>query len=186
MIHSWKNLIFVVALCAFMLTNCTHLTGIGQKPEGISSEDQAYLNNILNSLKSMTGEFERTAGPLVQTDSGFTRVDIDRFSGDLSFFIRLGDIIDKHLSVAHQVISTLVGSIDDMTPTKVTYCGKAVPLGVMCYEALHSICYYEATDKNGHITTWDGTVLPGATEADLKIAKKAWKRILKERSYIML
>ena len=78
------------------------------------------------------------------------------------------------------VVATLVGSLDDMTPTKVTYCGKAVPLGVMCSKALHSICCYEATDKDGNITGWEGTILPGAPEVDLKIAKKAWKKMSKK------
>jgi len=183
---SRKNLIFVVALGAFLLTNFIQYTRPEKNPQGLSSEDHLFIEAILSSLKSMTGEFERTTGPLVQTGSGFTQVDIDRFSGDQSVFIRLGDIVDRHPSVAHQVISTLVGCLDDTTPTMVTYRGKNVPLGIMCYEALNSICYYEATDKNGNITAWEGTVLPGATKADLKTAKRAWKTILKKRTYIML
>ena len=169
MIGSRRNLIFAIALGALLLTNCMHMTASEQKPEWVSPEDQLFLESIVTALKSMTGE-----------------VDIGRFSGDQSLFIRLGNIIDKQPSVAHRVISTLVGSLDDMTPTKVNYHGKAVPLGVMCYEALHSICYYEASDKNGNITALDGTVLPGASKTDLKTAKRAWKRILKRRAYIML
>jgi len=186
MIGIIRNLIFFISLAAFLSTACTHVTGPEQRLEEISPEDRAFLDSILSSLKSMTGDFERMVGPFVFTDAGVTRVDIDRFSGDRSFFIRLGNIVDNRPSVAHQVISTLIDSLDDMAPTKVTYRGKAVPLGVMCLEALLSICYYEASDKNGNITAWEGTVFPGATKEELRTAKRAWKRILKKRAYIML
>jgi hypothetical protein len=186
MIGIRKNLIFVVVLTAFLSTTCIPLTGREQKWKGILPEDQAFLESILSSLKSMTGEFEITVG-LVYIGGGVAKVDINRFSGrDQSFFKHLGNIIDNHPRIAHEVISTLVGSLDDMSPTNVMYRGNAVPLGVMCYEALHTICYYEASDKDGNITAWEGTVLPGATEADLKTAKRAWEKILKKKAYNML
>ena len=181
-----KVLGFVLALGVLLLSNCVHTTGSGQKLEGILYQDRVFIESILTSLKSMTGEFELEDCPLVHTEKEFTPTDVDGFRGDRAFFARLEDVMRRYPSVTHTVISTLIGSLDDMTPTKVTYCGKAVPLGVMCYKALDGICYYEAMDKDGNIAAWEGTVFPGATEADLKIAKKAWKKILKEKAYIML
>jgi hypothetical protein len=175
--------LFMIEVC--LLLGCSP-HGAGRKAENIALEDQALLESIVTTLSSLSGKYETRAGPLVVTSMGSTQVDIDVFLGDRSVFLRLGKIVEEHPSITHRVISTLVECLDDLRPTKVTYKNQPVPLGVLCHEALHRIAYYEAADENGDIIGWEGVVLPGATEVELRMAKKAWQKVLAEKAYSLL
>ena len=181
-----KNIVFVLALIIYMLLTNLYTSASEPKTGSIAPEDQAFLNNIINTLISAKGYFEHSPKPFVNITAGNIRFDRAYYSGDKSIFIRLGKIIDKHPEVAHQTISTLVDHLDDMRATGIIYNNKPVPLGIMCYQALQSFCTYEATDEDGAVTGWDGHVSPGATEEDLKTAKKAWMKVLQEKTYMLL
>ena len=181
-----KNIIFVLALTVYLLLTNLYTSASERKTGGVTPEDQAFLNNIINTLMSAKGNFKHRPRPFVNITAGNIRDNRAYYSGDKSIFIRLGKIIDKHPEVAHQTISTLVDHLGDMRATGVIYNNKPVPLGIMCYQALQSFCTYEATDEDGAVTGWDGHVSPGATGEELKTAKKAWMKVLHEKSYMLL
>jgi hypothetical protein len=180
-----RRVLFLSRIAVCLLLGCSRLAA-DREAINISLEDLAFLENIVTTLSSLRGKYETRAGPSVGTATGSRQVDIDVFSGERSVFLRLGKVVGEHPLIAHRVIATLVECLDDMRPTAVTYKNHPVPLGILCYEALHSIAYYEAADENGDLIGWEGVVLPAATEAELKIAKNSWQKVLAEKSYSLL
>ena len=183
-----KPIFFILTLSACFVFLFLDLAVSDQESSNISPEDRIFLENIVSALQELPGTFESRPGPYVYMgpEKGMKRVTILVFSGRRSVFVKLGKVLDKHPEVSQGVISNLVECLDQMKPSSTSLKGKPVPLGVMCYEALSSICYYEAFDKDGGITEWEGTVLPDATESDLQSSKKAWEIIVNERAYIRL
>src|SRR5262249_30537601 len=56
-----------------------------------------------------------------------------------------------------QTIQALVACLDKVTPSKVTLEGKRLPVGVVCYEGLALLIYYEPTTSTGDIALkWPG------------------------------
>lgn len=89
---------------------------------------------------------------------------------------------DPHISVR-----TLVSCLNDLSPTNSTMDGKAVVMGLICYEALSQTAYYEHTTSNGDIAEkWAGHIQPSATAKELDAAKRAWEIVLKSKSYVLL
>lgn len=85
------------------------------------------------------------------------------------------------------VIHTLVNCLDNLTLSNSTIGGKKVALGVICYEALSQMAYYEPTTKEGDIAKdWPGYILPTATPDELLEAKHVWKKIVDLKAYIFL
>ena len=86
-----------------------------------------------------------------------------------------------------QVLLVLVACLDDTSLTKTTLNGKPLMLGVLCYQALTQTVYYEPTDSHGDIAGhWPGHLTPNATISELQAAKKAWRHVLENKSYIFL
>ena len=87
-----------------------------------------------------------------------------------------------------QVLPVLVACIDDKSLTKTQLNGKFVMLGILCYQALTQIVYYEhASDRSGDIATnWPGHITPVATLDQLRSAKKAWQQVLDNNTFIFL
>jgi len=87
-------------------------------------------------------------------------------------------------SADDQIVRDLVDCLDDATPSATTLKGDRVPVGVVCYEALSQIVYYEPTEPNGDIARWwPGHVEPTATLSQLQEAKRAWADVLKKKAY---
>lgn len=72
----------------------------------------------------------------------------------------------------------LVACIDDPRPARATLDGKAVSLGVVCYQALRLLAYVEKPD-------WPGHIGPQATPAERRAAREAWQAVLKEGAYAL-
>ena len=86
-----------------------------------------------------------------------------------------------------QTLLELVDCLDDLSPTKARLDEKSVVLGVVCYEALTQLAYYEATTPEGDIAgEWEGNISPNATSEELRAAKRAWHNVLREKKYIFL
>src|SRR5262249_53719515 len=83
-----------------------------------------------------------------------------------------------------QTVRDLVDCLDDANPSATTLKGTHVPVGVICYEALTQIAYYEPTDPNGDVARqWSGHVQPTATLTELPAAKRAWTEVVKKKAY---
>lgn len=77
-----------------------------------------------------------------------------------------------------QRLPELAACIDDPRPARATLDGKAVSLGVMCYQALRLLAYVEQPD-------WPGHIGPLATPAERRAARAAWQAVLEEGAYVL-
>lgn len=77
-----------------------------------------------------------------------------------------------------QRLAELAACIDDPRPGRATLDGKAVSLGVMCYQALRLLAYVEQPD-------WPGHIGPLATPAERRTARAAWQAVLGEGAYVL-
>jgi hypothetical protein len=81
----------------------------------------------------------------------------------------------------------LVNCLQEVAPSNTTLDDNPIALGVICYEALTQVAYYEPTEPNGDVATdWPGTITPKASAAELAAAHKAWKKVLAKHAYILL
>lgn len=86
-----------------------------------------------------------------------------------------------------QMVRDLVDCLDDATPSATTLKGNRVPVGLVCYEALTQIVYYEPTEPSGDIAKqWPGHIEPTATLTQLQAAKRAWTEVVKKKAYSRL
>jgi hypothetical protein len=84
-------------------------------------------------------------------------------------------------------LHTLVNCLRDAAPSNTTLDDKPIALGVICYEALTQVAYYEPTAPNGDVAAdWPGIITPKASVAELAAAYKAWKKVLAKHAYILL
>jgi hypothetical protein len=77
-----------------------------------------------------------------------------------------------------QRLAALAACIDDPRPARATLDGKAVSLGVMCYQALRLLAYVEKPD-------WPGHIGPLATPAERRAARAAWQAVLDDGAYAL-
>lgn len=99
--------------------------------------------------------------------------------------VRLDEIVTSENR--QQVLPVLVACIDDESPTQTRLNGKPVMLGILCYQALTQIAYYEPTEPGGDISkSWPGHISPIATVNDLRAAKRAWQQVLENKAFIFL
>jgi hypothetical protein len=87
-------------------------------------------------------------------------------------------------SATDQTIRDLVTCVDDTSASQTLLKGKPLVVGVVCYEALSQIVYYEPTTEDGDIASrWPGHVEPTATADELKAAKRAWTEVVDKKAY---
>lgn len=87
-----------------------------------------------------------------------------------------------------KLVPQLIACMDDERNSKVKYRGKAVPLGMLCYEALTFTVYYEPTDARGDVAKhWPGYLKSGDISlAGLRAAKRAWEEVARKKAYVFL
>jgi len=96
---------------------------------------------------------------------------------------KIEDIINE--SNQEELINALVENMDNEKKSKSTLNGKVLPIGIICYEALTQIIYFEPTNNEGDISsTWKGHLNPQATSIQMREAKKAWKKVVEMKSFI--
>lgn len=116
---------------------------------------------------------------------GVYRIEADGARARYSSLARLNEIVSH--KPPETALRELIDCLDDTTPSRSTYAGKAVPVGVICYEAISVLAYHEPVDADGDIAPhWPGDVPPTATVEELQAAERAWRRVLKDKTYIFL
>jgi hypothetical protein len=115
------------------------------------------------------------------------------FKSDYTWFQDLNRYVLNNKAGLEQIVAVgnldrnirvLAECMDSPIPSKVILDGKQVPLGMICYEGLTLLIYYEPTTPKGDIARkWPGYVSPSATKEELRSAKKAWKKVIQQHSY---
>jgi len=81
----------------------------------------------------------------------------------------------------------LADCIDDLQPSNSTLNGKQVPVGIICYQALTQLIYFEPTTQTGDVAKhWPGYIKPDASQRQLKLAKRAWLKVIEAGKYSKL
>jgi hypothetical protein len=110
-------------------------------------------------------------------------VELGRY--EFSSKARLEAIITS--SDAETVLRALVGCLDDQSSSRATLDGVVVPMGVVCYEALSQLVYYEPTSPDGDIAEqWAGHLSPTADPEALRAAREAWEAVVASGGYVFL
>ena len=126
------------------------------------------LDNIKSSFSNLKGKF-------------IWRADLGQYY--YSDKLKLEDILSKHKS--EKMVVYLVELLDDKSKTQSTIDNEFVPLGIICYEALTQLVYYEPLTSNGDISqSWPGYISPKSTSKEIKAAKQAWEKVIETKSYI--
>jgi len=83
-----------------------------------------------------------------------------------------------------EIVRDLVDCLDDSQPSQSTLKGQRVAVGVVCYEALTQIVYYEPTTAKGDIaSSWPGHIDPTAKADQLGAAKREWRDVVDKKAY---
>jgi hypothetical protein len=96
--------------------------------------------------------------------------------------------LERILSTAEPraIVPVLVDCLDNSAPSRSTLDGRPVSVGMVCYEALTQLVYYEPTAPSGDVALeWEGYVAPSASAQDLRAAKKAWMQMVEQDAYIL-
>jgi hypothetical protein len=122
------------------------------------------LNILLAKLPTVSGELN----------------DPHEFTGDMTVLRSITDLGDS-------AVARLVDCLDRTTPSAVTYKGRQVSVGLLCYVVLDRTAYYEAYDErpddSHRYDAWPGSVTYSATPEQLRQAKRAWKDVVRRRVY---
>lgn len=150
-----------VGIFIILLSACFQNTGL---------VDLGITNSMLTELREMKGEY--------------------LWNDELKRYIYSEkNFIEKILSTREPevAVNILVNGLDDLTLTNSTLRGKRLVMGVICHEALSQTVYYEPTTQEGDLAKkWSGHILPTAAPDELKEAKRAWKKVVDSKSYILL
>lgn len=123
------------------------------------------LGSLLKRLSAVRGEYRRVPPH-----------DAWEFHGDKTLFLAIAQFGDS-------AVARLADCLDRETPSSTLLGKRRVPLGVICYEALRHTAYVE---KPSDDEPWVGDVSPTATVSQLKRAKAAWVRAIREHEYNLL
>lgn len=139
-----------------------------QKPSTETSSQAAPpLHMLLDSLRRLPATFAK--------DKTYN---LWEFHGDRSIF----DAIAHHGDSATRA---LVDLLDDTTASLASAEGKPVPAGVMFYQALKRVAYYEwDCTADYRQLLCEGFPYPDATNTELRNAKLAWREALARRIVI--
>ncbi len=147
-----------------MLVIAINLLGCAKK-EYSSAEEMINLKLNLSQIK---GEF-------------VWRQDLGQYY--YSEKLRIEEILSAQRS--DKLVAILVDSLDDKSKTQSKIDNETVSLGIICYEALTQLVYYEPATMDGDIAqNWPGYISPKATPDDIRAAKQAWKKVEEAKSYI--
>jgi hypothetical protein len=80
-----------------------------------------------------------------------------------------------------RALNDLVRCLSDESPSRVTLGDKPVPIGIVCYEGLTKLVYFEADSPQ-----WPGYIDASATHKELLAAQAAWQRVIKDRAFTNL
>jgi hypothetical protein len=143
--------------------------GCATEPGAPPPQERASIQVLRSSLAQLTGTYE--------WNDELRRYVFSNAAG-IEALVR---------EAADATVRELVECLDDEAASKVTLQGRAVPVGVVCYQALTQLVYYEPTGPSGDIAAeWPGHVEPDATAEDLRAAKEAWQQVVEKKAYIRL
>lgn len=122
-------------------------------------------------LASEAPDFKRALAAVTGTYTW--RDDLNRY--EYSEKLRLEEILAAQRQ--EEAVTILVGCLDDTSPSRSVIDGQPVALGIICYQALTQLVYYEPTAADGDVAAnWPGNMSLRASPQEMRAAKGAWKK----------
>lgn len=124
--------------------------------------------------QTLVDEADALKGAIAQLKAVYTwRGDLNRY--DYSAKVELDRILSGRYPKS--TVAVLIECLDDTSASASVLDGKPVSLGIVCYEGLSLLVYYEPTDAGGDVAAnWPGFISPKASPEEMRNAKAAWKR----------
>lgn len=128
----------------------------------------------IGDRQSSAGESSDMRRAIAEINGTYTwRGDLNRY--EYSDKLRLEQILS--VQPPKHAVTSLIECLDDISASASTLDGKPVALGIVCYEALTQLVYYEPTEPGGDVAaSWPGFISPRASPQDMRDAKAAWKK----------
>jgi hypothetical protein len=134
------------------------------------------------SVPRSVAELDTLVGGLA-TFPGELAADWD-FVGDHRTFAALMELSDSNPALADTAVARLVDCMGRMEPSAMTFEGRTVPVGIVCHRALKWVAYHEETGPDGGLVgTWAGDVPVNASPEALRAAQRAWRVVVRQRTY---
>jgi hypothetical protein len=165
----------VCLIVAAMIGGCSRTapSGAGGQGQPVSSP-VAAATPAADSLRALVASLAEVEGSYRISEGG-----VWEFVGDRR-------LVEAIRAFGDSAVVQLVQCLDRADETRTLLNGRAVPLGVLCYEALSETAYHEAVDDYGDLDAeWEGYILPTASLDELRAARQAWEEVLAIRSYIL-
>lgn len=126
------------------------------------------------SSRSHASEADDLKGAIAQTKGAYTwRDDLGRY--EYSEKVKLEEILSA--KPPEYAVGILIECLDDTSASASVLGGKPVPVGIVCYEALTQLVYYEPTDPSGDVAAhWEGILSPDASPNEMRVAKVVWRK----------
>jgi hypothetical protein len=124
--------------------------------------------------QTLEDKSDSVKGAVAQLKAVYTwRGDLNRY--DYSAKVELDKILSARSP--ESAVAALIECLDDTSASSSVLDGTPVSLGIVCYEGLSLLVYYEPTDAGGDVAAnWPGFIFPQASTEDMRNAKAAWKR----------
>ena len=145
---------------------------VGPNDPQVPPEVQAVGPNL--QLDSLVSALKRMAGKLT-TDG--------KDSWVLQGSAKLLAALAAHRDSA---VVSLVACLGDEAPSRTTAALEPVPVGVLCYAALRRIAYYEWQVEPEFKNGWPGDLRPTASIEQLRAARIAWTKVVRQKRYSLL
>ena len=165
----------ISAILGFVITgsSCKSETrGGAQQSESTYQPAKDSLERLISNLAAMPGEFGESGG------SGAWLLP----AAEPSF--------DAIAAFGDSAVARLVDCMSDTSSAVPTLMGRHVSLGIVCYEVLSHVAYYEAYDDEpegpNKYRAWEGDIPPSATHDQLLKAQIAWRSVIRQKRYRLL
>ena len=141
-----------------------------------SAQTTVPVPRSVSELDTLLGRLRSYRGPL--REQGW------EYDGKWGLFAALAALPDSNPVLADTAVARLVECIGRPEPAAATLDGRAISIGVLCYRALSVFADHEEAGPDGGLTRdWAGYLPPNPSAAQLQAAQRAWRRVVREKSY---
>lgn len=157
-----------------------------ESPRGVSPSEPRLAEHLLPvSMPRSVPELDTLIASLATLPGEITAE--WEFKGDHRTFAAILALSDSSLALADTAVRRLVDCMGRTDPSAVTFEGRAVPVGIVCHRVMNWLAYHEeAGPDGGLVADWPGSVPVSASADVLKAAQRAWREVVRQRTYSFL
>lgn len=148
-------------------------------PARATPRKRVQVPRSVAELDTLLQQLRRYDGPLRERNGVY-----DGVGGT---FAALAALADSAPDLADTAVVRLVDCLGSRAPARARLDGRSISTGMLCYKALSVFAYHEEAGPDGGLTTdWPGNLPPDPSPAQLLAAQRAWRIVVREKSYHVL